>query len=112
MKVEYINVEFSIDENSTENPGTLPDASLINVRLVSPHGTESTLISAPDGLDENAEFYHTRLGSNAFLDESSEGDWYLFVEEVDTLAAPFKDPKDIRSFSIKDIKLEIYGREL
>ena len=111
MTIEYVNVQFSLDDNETGVPGPLPDASMIEVNLTSPAGTVSTLIAAPNGLPGDAAFVNTRVGSNAFVDERSQGAWSLSVREVDAAQAPFKDPKDLRAFKVDNILLEIYGRE-
>lgn len=110
LQVEYVNLQFTLDDNATENPGTLPDASQIALYLRSPSGTVSTLIHAPNGLEESALFYRTRVGSNAFLDENSQGEWTLNILEVDAEEEPYKDPTDLRGFKVKDIRLEIFGR--
>lgn len=105
--IEYVNVEFSLDVNASENAGSLPDAGQIEVKLVSPNGTPSLLIDAPNGLADDAQFIHTRVGSNSFLDERSQGEWKLYISEIDAE----KDPTDLRAFKVSDIKLEIYGRK-
>ena len=101
LLVEYVNVEFSLKKKIGED---LSDASNIKVELISPQGMSSILVDAPNGLNSDAVFHRTRLGSNAFLDESSGGTWTLSIGEVNM-------PDEERAFRIENLRLEIYGRE-
>ncbi|HEO99039.1 MAG: S8 family serine peptidase [Campylobacterales bacterium] len=95
IKVEW--VEVTIDNNSSY-------ASDYRVELISPSGTKTTLIqedsiaSTIDG-HENWMDGGFRLGSAAFLGESTSGTWR--VEMKDML------PPD--SGTLKNIKIKIYG---
>ena len=111
-------VYFEFDNGATEGDAKwslvltkghpLPDMSHMKVTLTSPGGTPSVLLAAPNGVDDNAKFIRTRFGSNAFLDESADGNWILAVEETSNFEGE-KDADDLRAFIVEDIKLEIYG---
>ena len=116
---EQCRVYFDFDNGATEGEAKwslklskgkpLPEMSQLKITLTSPGGTPSVLLNAPNGVDNKAKFISTRFGSNAFLDESADGDWILKVEET----RDFKDQKDEndrRAFIIEDIRLDIYGR--
>jgi subtilisin family serine protease len=79
-------------------------ASDIEVTLISPSKTSSVLVSAPNGLSDDSLFIGTRVGSNAFLDEHSQGEWIVQIREVET-------PDALHAFRAENITVEIYGRE-
>jgi len=112
-------VYFGFNNGVTEGDATwslkltkgdpLPESSHIRVTLYSPGGTPTVLLDAPNGIESGAEFYKTRLGSNAFLDEPADGDWTLKVEETLDYDGE-KDGEDLRAFVVEDIRMEVYGR--
>jgi subtilisin family serine protease len=82
---------FFVDSNSSdwdmiiESPKPFIKASNLEMVLVSPGGTESVLVHAPNALpdgqryiDENLRFYSTQ-----FMDEGSEGNWTLKLREIE-----------------------------
>jgi subtilisin family serine protease len=93
-----------------EKGAPLPASNTLKVTLVSPSGTESVVIGAPNGLSGDAELVNMRVGSNAFLDEDSGGVWSLRMEEVEDPDHP-KEAGDQRTFRAEDLRLEIYGRK-
>jgi subtilisin family serine protease len=109
VAVEYVNVTFTVAAVSEEAAAPLPKSNTLNVVLVSPSGTESVLIDAPNGLEDDAEMMNMRVGSNAFLDEESAGIWTLRIKEVEDPYHP-KEAEDLRTFRAENLTLEIYGR--
>lgn len=115
---QHCRVYFGFDNDVSEGDAAwslkltkgdpVPDSSHIRVRLYSPGGTPSVLLDAPNGIESSAEFYKTRLGSNAFLGESADGVWTLKVEETLDYDEE-KDEEDLRAFVVEDIRLEVYG---
>ena len=100
------NYAFLVTTNST-GQWTLniqtprPDSIVSNRRiaLVSPSGTRSILVDAPNGLPQTDEYNQTRLSTVQFMDESCNGSWTLNVEDVNG-----------SSFAIDRWKLEVRGR--
>jgi len=109
--IEYINFEISIAEveEDSDTKGAMPNSSQLRIVLYSPSGTASELLYAPNGIDNSAEFFKTRFGSNAFLDEKADGIWTIKVEETRNYKGK-KDPEGLTSFVAKNMRLEIYGR--
>jgi subtilisin family serine protease len=109
LVVEYVNVEFSIEESSSTVYSQATNNKL-KVSIISPRGTTSTLITAPNYLSSDQEYTNMRVGTNQFLDEiSHNGDtWTIVVEEVSE-GNPKTSSADYRSFKLSNPKIEIYG---
>lgn len=80
----YLGVESNASSWYLNINSPIPDALAPNLKisLRSPSNTESVLVDAPNGLSETDEYNETRLSSMQFMDEQSNGNWTLRVEDV------------------------------
>jgi subtilisin family serine protease len=60
-------------------PGAI--APNLKISLRSPNNTESVLVDAPNGLNASDAYNETRLSSVQFMDEQSNGNWTLKIED-------------------------------
>lgn len=77
-------------------------ASNLEIALVSPSGTESILVHAPNGLPDDQRYIgnNLRFFSTHFMEEKSEGNWTLKLREVKN-----------GTFKINHWNIQIEGRE-
>lgn len=98
---------FVADSNSTnwsvtiQSPKPFIKASNLEIVLVSPSGTESVLVHAPNGLPEDQRYVDNKLRfySTQFMDEKSDGNWTLKLREIEG-----------GTFTINSWSLTIQGR--
>lgn len=81
----YIGVESNASSWYLSINSPIPDSIAPNLKisLRSPSNTESVLVDAPNGLSESDVYNETRLSSMQFMDEQSNGNWTLRIEDVD-----------------------------
>jgi subtilisin family serine protease len=81
----YLGIESNASSWSVSINSPLPKMTTpkLKISLRSPSNTESVLVDAPNGLSESDEYNETRLSSVQFMDEQSNGNWTLRIEDVD-----------------------------
>lgn len=113
----YFEHDESINDVSITNRGVfkmfiesggIQYAYNLKMDLISPSGTVSNIVAAPNFLadengDNNTTIVKTRMGSNEFLDESSIGNWQFRVSDVNPSGYS-------TNFKVRYLKLEVYGR--
>jgi len=108
ITVENAKLYITIDNNQSKNYYSGPDTNLslhhtsstnnIMISLISPSGTKSVLVKAPNSLTDQDVYLNTRLLSTNFMEEKSEGNWTVNIKSVNN-----------GEFNLKNIKLEITG---
>ena len=90
LKIEDVKLYLTIKNiNATTNS--------IKITLISPSGTKSILVDAPNSLSDSDEYNNTRLLSTNFMLENSRGNWTLDLKSLNG------------EFQLKNVKLEITG---
>lgn len=79
-------VVVNLDITATAQSGSLPalDPSDYLIRLTSPSGTESILLTPFNAYQSGNNMVGLQLASHAFYGESSAGEWHLTIVDVDS----------------------------
>ena len=89
ITIEDVKLYLSIDSNQSKN---------IEIVLISPSGTKSILVKAPNSLDSNDTYSNVRLLSTNFMLENSKGNWVLNLNSIGR-----------SEFNLTNVILEITG---